>query len=293
MSESGEETSGNDSPVIKSRPMAGNESASESSHSEQEESTSESDQQPETVEKATVKNKIPVTVATKPSTAPKPKAAPRPAIARTKSYDAMVLDAMNALNGNKKSGVSIISVLKYVQANMEERDKFKRTMFKKAIDKALKTEMFVHTSGVGMSGSITFSAEHKKNLKLEEKKQAKAAKAAEKLAAAKAKLSAKSSKRPSKPKKLHQDENNNTAPKKAGAKVKKVRLSIAVLPTVKAKAKPKPRAAAKPKTTELNAKANKGPTKAGPSKAAGPSTKTAASTTRAAAGKGKAGASKT
>lgn len=291
MSESGEETSDTGSPVLKTGPMVENESASESSESDQEESSSESDRNPETIEKPAI-----VPMAPKHSSVPKPKPKPQPrpmhpAIAKMKSYDVMVLDAMNALNENKKAGVSIIRLLKYVRDNMVVRENFKSYFFKRAVDKALKAETFVHTSGVGMTGSIAFSAGHKKLLRQEEKKKEKDIKAAEKKAALKTKTKAKAKpkpKNPAKSKEPQQDKNNNIAMKKPTAKAKKARLSIPLLPTIKAKAKPKPKTVAKPKTNARNAEASQGKTKAAPSKEAGPN-----ATTRTAAGKGKAVKAKT
>lgn len=318
MSESEEETSGTDSPVIKSRAVPRNQSSSEEYDSEDEEeqeaeksaedgeaeSGDESEQQPEIAEKVNVQPKIPV--GTMPSSlAPKRQLAPRGVqltIVKPKSYDAMVLDAMQALDENKRSGVSVISVSKYIKDNMQMRDNFKKALFKKAIDKALKSEMFVHTSGMGMSGSIAFSAAHKKTMKKEQNKKERALKAAEKKAtkAAEAKLNTKAKPKVKTTKEPPKDKNNNKTDKPAASKkptAKKARLSIAIMPAAKAKAKPKPKAAAKAKPAASKATTSKQTTtNAVASEVAGPNTKgrakAAAPSKTAVAAKDKAGKAK-
>lgn len=301
MSESEEETSGTDSPVIKSRAVPRNQSSSEEYDSDEEEekeaeksaedgeaesedeNADESEQQPEIAEKVNVQPKIPVS-SMPSSLAPKRQLAPPGAqlpIVKPKSYDTMVLDAMKALDENKRSGVSVISVSKYIKDNMLMRDNFKKALFKKAIDKALKSEMFVHTSGMGMSGSIAFSVAHKKTMKQEQNKKEKALKAAEKKAtkAAEAKLKAKAKPKVKTTKEPPKDKNNNktdkpAASKKPTAMAKKARLSIAIMPAAKAKAKPKPKAAAKAKPAASKATASKQTTtNAVASEVAGPNTK--------------------
>ncbi|XP_029725029.1 histone H1 [Aedes albopictus] len=293
MSQSEEETSGTESPFLKSRTVTRNESSSEEYESDQEESGDENEQQQSDTEESEVVQAKPPTVSI-PQSAPKPNIeprAPRPTV-KSKSYDVMILDAMNALDENKKSGVSIRSVSKYVQDNMPVPENFKMFMFKKAVDKALSKDMFVHTSGTGMAGSIAFSAAHKKTKKLQ---QAKEMKAAEKKAKTEAKAKAKAETAKAKPKTTKaaakpkpKDKNNNPSEKLADSKNttvkgKKARLSVSLLPTLKAKAKPKPKAAVKseteaPKTTttkevkkagvDATEQSTKGRAKAGPPKAA-------------------------
>lgn len=256
MSQSEEETSGTESPFLKSRTVARSESSSEEYESDQEESGDENEQQPDTDEKEVVQPKPPkVSI---PQSAPKLNVAPRaprPTAVKSKSYDVMILDAMNALDENKKAGVSIRSVMKYVQDNMPIPGNFKMYMFKKAVDKALNKDMFVHTSGTGMTGSIAFSAAHKKTKKL---KLAKEMKAAEKKETAEAKPKTKAKPKPTKAaaklKGPAKDKNNPgkkpAASKNTTGKEKKARLSVSLLPKLKAKAKPKPKAVAKSKSEE-------------------------------------------
>ncbi|EAT37349.1 AAEL010638-PA [Aedes aegypti] len=290
MSQSEEETSGTESPFLKSRAVTRSESSSEEYESEQDGSVDEAEEQPDEAEKETVQPKVPkadnvLSSAPKPnesSSTPKTaNRAIRPVVVKSKSYDVMLLEAMNALDENKKSGVSIKSVMKYVQDNIKVRENFKMHMFKKAIDKALLADLFVHTSGTGMTGSIAFSAAQKKSRKLQKAKEIKAAeKKAISDAKTKEKHKPKAIKKASKPKGPSKDKNNNSteaqgASKKTTGKGKKARLSVTLLPTIKAKPKPKakPKAAPKPKSEPTKATSSKEMPKAVSTEAADQNTK--------------------
>lgn len=178
------------------------------------------------------------------------------------SYEKMVLETMIKLDEHKRGGVSIMKIVKFLSSTYSVDGRMK-LFCKKAIEKGIKENLYVKTTGVGFSGSINFSAQYRQKQKQQEAKALKAT------AAPKNKAKPKPKKLPAKPKKASKkavtskkvepkstkekpkkDANNNsktTVTKKAttGPKVKiskasgKVRLSISAPTTTKIKAKPK------------------------------------------------------
>lgn len=178
------------------------------------------------------------------------------------SYDKMVLEAMTKLDEHKRSGVSIVKIIKFISSTCAENSRMK-FFCRKAIEKGINEDLYMKTTGVGFSGSINFSAKYRQKQKQEKAKALKAT------AAPKVKAKSNTKKLPAKPKpaskkaaplkkaepkptkaKPKKDANNNsktTVTKKTttGPKAKisktsgKVRLSIAAPTTIKPKAKPK------------------------------------------------------
>lgn len=297
MSSSNEETQ---SPLlIKSRPVPQKKSSSESEESglESEGSTDESEEESgEDTEEAEETEKPPkpvVSARPKPPSAPKAKSVPRTTntVTKSKPYHRMVHEAMEKLAESRRVGVSIQRIVKYVNDNNDlptDRSKF---YCKKAIDKGLKDNIYVHTSGAGMSGSIVFSSDHFKNLKKEQKK---TLKAEEKKAIPKSKAKPKSkpsqkpkpklteAKKPKEGSKTKNsqpknDKNGKSPVGDAAAKKTKRKLGPAtVVPTTKAKVKPKPKSESKAVNKEKSstgAKTNKEKTSTEATGKAGPSTK--------------------
>lgn len=134
------------------------------------ESEEESDDDIKETEKA---EKLPYPIVSKPSLVPTAKIAPSNAV-KSKTYDQMVYEAMKNLNENRRIGVSIQRIMKYMRENHELPPKKIKFFLKKTIDKGLKENIYVHTSGTGLLGSIAFSTAHWNDLKKEEKKELKA-----------------------------------------------------------------------------------------------------------------------
>lgn len=262
MSSSDETTVETESPLVIKRPVPRKQSASESEEndSEPERTADESEEEGDDAtaeDDETEKSPQPVVpVAPKPSSVPK---APRNAV-KSKTYDRMVHEAMETLNEIRRLGVSIQRIVKYVNENYDVASNKVKFYCKKAIDKGLKENIYVHTSGVGLAGSIAFSVEYWNDMK---KAQNKILKAAEREEKSKATTKRKPKPKPKPKEKVEpkptaakkpkatkadsnsqksqpQDKNNNPTVGKAAAKKTKkiIRLSVN-LPTTRAKPKPK------------------------------------------------------
>lgn len=278
MSSSDETTVEAESPLVIKRPLPRKQSSSESEENDSEpegpadESEGEGDDGTEEDDETEKSPQPVVPVAPKPSSAPKAKNAPRNAV-KSKTYDLMVHEAMSKLNEVRRLGVSIQAIVKYVNANYDVTSNRVNFYCKKAIDKGLKENIYVHTSGVGFSGSIAFSVEYWNDMKKVEKKTMKAAEREEKSKAKpkpkpkpKPKLKAKVDPKPTAAKKPkadsksqdsqpQKDKNNNPTVGKAAAKktMKTIRLSVN-LPTTRAKPKPKAAPGAKTNKEKPSAK---------------------------------------
>ncbi|XP_058447201.1 histone H1B-like [Malaya genurostris] len=274
-SEYEEDTSTTESPFIKTRPMLKQQQSSDEYDSEdddqgrndngdaqsdgedqQEEEEEEDDDQyeEEKEEQNGTENQVKVaTKIVKPIHGPPRANAPKLTAAATTqhpTYDKMVFEAVKDLDENKRSGTSISKILKFVTTKYDLEDNRARLFCKKAIEKGIKDETYVKTSGVGFSGSITFSSKYRQKWNKEKKKALKPPKQSKTSAEPKPKTtSAKTKKQPP------------TATKK--------------VPTSKAKPKPKAKSGKSSKDSNNNATSKAVPKKHKP----GPNTKAKVSKT--------------
>lgn len=259
-----------DSPVIRTRPVLEqptseseeeeNDETDDSTQEVEEEDTDENEDEKNQNEQKIMQMK---TVASKPAISSVPAAIT--VVASTSQhpkYDKMVKEAVLELGENKRNGTSIQMIIKFIANKYTIPDSKAKIFCKKAIEKGLKDEMYVKTTGVGFNGSINFSTTYKKLMKREQAKLAKPTKPKPEkvITAVKPKpkkvitaAKPKPKKSSTKPKK---DSNNNPATKvgskstkTANTKAKiskngKVRLSI----NTKAIPQPKLKATVKPKS---------------------------------------------
>lgn len=198
------------------------------------------------IKEAEKPEKPPHLVVSKPPLEPTAQIAPKNTV-KSIGYDRMVYEAMKNLNENRRLGVSIQRILKYMQENYDLPSKRIKFFLKRSIDKGLKDNIYVHTSGTGLQGSIAFSTAHWNDLKKEKRK---VLRAAEKKETAKRKLETKKNVEPlstaviklkvdTKTKKTQsaKDKNNNATDGKAASK--KAKMAVKALPMAKAKPKQK------------------------------------------------------
>ncbi|XP_053691886.1 uncharacterized protein LOC128740373 [Sabethes cyaneus] len=85
-------------------------------------------------------------------------------------YDEMVEQAVKELVENQRTGTSIQKVMKFIENKYSVPEAKAKLFCKKSIQKGLKNETYVKTSGIGLTGSIDFSASYKKKMKREQMK---------------------------------------------------------------------------------------------------------------------------
>ncbi|XP_053691885.1 uncharacterized protein LOC128740371 [Sabethes cyaneus] len=318
-SESEQESSEAESPVIKTRPVprqqsseSGEESDEDADHEDtaEEDENDESDEQEEIEEKQKDMQAKSVSSKTKGGPVNPPKAF-KPAATvvamQHPKYDKMVEEAVKELVENQRTGTSIYKVMKFIENKYSVPEAKAKLFCKKAIQKGLKNETYVKTSGIGLTGSIGFSASFKKKIKSEQAKLLKPKKPTTSQVKAKAKPQPKSEKetvtkkkapsRKAEPKtkesaKLKKDTKKNAATKagskndKSKAKISKtgkVRLSINSMivpqPKLKGTVKSKSAGAGQGKKKTETVKSAAGPSK---NKITAPKAKVQPSRTKAA-----------
>ncbi|XP_055548102.1 histone H1-I-like [Wyeomyia smithii] len=294
-SEAEYESSETDSPVIRTRPIPQQQKVSgsddEGSENEDQEEFEEEEVDEQQKENPQSENRVAKSTVMPPASGP----GAAVTVPQHPKYDKMVEEAVKELVENKRSGTSIQKILKFITNKYLIAEPKAKFFCKKSLEKGLKNEMYIKTSGVGFSGSVNFTTSYRKKLKAEQTKLLKPKKTKESKVKPKAKPAEAKTKKDTIAKKRgptskaepkvkqaavsKKDKNNNPAPKTGSKNAKiantktkisktgKVRLSINAKIAPQPKAKPKVTAKVKPSVTPTEKKPAKTKPSAGPSKA--------------------------
>uniref|UniRef100_A0A1Q3EV46 Putative histone h1 n=1 Tax=Culex tarsalis TaxID=7177 RepID=A0A1Q3EV46_CULTA len=270
----------------------GDEQSEQDEEDDSEEEEDDVAEEPEKQEVRPVRSKPTTQAMPKPGPAvqKKPAVGPSAALTSTKvshpPYPIMVLDAMKELVTDERriAGVTLAKITKYVEIKTKQPGAHVKLYCWKAIEKHIKDDILMKKTGVGMQGSIGYSAKYRAKLKKDAnpkppKKDKAKAKTAPKKKSEKPTQATKADpkKKPaSKAKPVKKDSNNNAKPAKpktaAGTKkaivsktTGKVRLSVGGAAM-----------AAKPKKTAPKAKPAPGAKKEEPTKKPAAAAKTKA-----------------